>query len=704
MSNATWTITAGTVTKSPAAWGMEIVGGEFRSGAASSVTLRAAVDFDSEPLIGHGENVVIGRNGSPFFRGKVRAVPRSASKSDEAQEFVVEDGWADLERTTYQEEWAAGSGSLLLPFAVLGIDDAGDRIDVGAQIAEVINFASGNGVALTCGTMPAGMNLWPSQVTGITCAEAIRTSLRLHPDWIPWIDHTTDPPTFNVTPRASAAAVTVPITACNPIRITEITDRIPDVVRLVFTTATVIDGEIYRDGVIQKFPTSGADAGPGVLTTVIELAGGQMQIQKQQIQTRTIPAEDDHTAAASYLLEKFPQIAEIPTGHFTVTKWKTKALTEDVDKLPDPINPEAHRLTSTSLTDLPRELVRGTVHEWMRKKVGRVRVAMKITPTDSATTEERELLKQLPNAFSVVATDATTKIYKGVSQWTPPETAPDGIAQKYHETISNGCRHQGSIEVGGDVGDINFPGGKLNLSGGISTWATMDAPIHLVQWDLKTGRTTVTFGPNADYSPQDFVEYLRLLAARPVNWWSKDERGSNKLGAEKKPSAKGDTCTSFDRPETITEFATGGAAGDTCAFGEVIDTTDPPGKAIRGGLFTCGDKNFNVADKTFSTATDGDWLVQITLTGVTPAHDDDSEIFLPGITTATGTPAWDTKTNGEGVNYDDTTNPATPGGTGTLVVPIGRLQVIDGVPSFAATGCGAITAQQCAGILSHKRG
>lgn len=706
MSDADWKLIVGTAPAvSPEAIGLTIVGGEFRSGSASSVRLRASLDCDAAEIMPYESAVTVVRNGSAFFRGKVRSVPKSASVSDEAHEYIVEDAWAELERTTYQEEWAAGVSSLLLPFAVLGVDKNGTRIDVGQQITEIINFAAANDVDIAAGSIPAGMNLWPSQVTGITCAEAIRMCLRYHPDWMPWIDHTTATPTFNVTPRSDAGAINLPLTECRGMNITEASDRLPDCVRLVFLTATVIDGEVYRDGSIQKWPEDGADAGPGTLTTVIELAGGQMQIQKQQVQTRTIPVDDDFTTAADYLLEKFPQLQDIPKSHFEVTAWKTKALVEDEDKLPDPINPEAHRLTKTVKDDLPRELARGTVHEWMRKNVGRIRVEMAVNILEDATEAEKKLLKQLPKAFTITATDATTKIYKGLSQWSPPEVAPAGIAQKYYETIVGGCRFSGSGTVGGDAGDYNFPGHKLNITGGLAAWATMDAPIHSVSWDLETGNSTVSFGPNADYSPQDFVEYLRLLAARPVHWWSKDERESNKLGAEKKPSAKGDTCTSFDRPETLWEFSGGSGSGDQCPFGEIIDTTDsPPGKAIRGGLFVCGDKNFNVPDQVLSLGTDGDWLVQIKLTGVTPAHDDDSEIFLPGVTTATGTPEWDNKTNSEGTQYDDNTNPANPGATGTLVVPIGRLVITDGVATLANTGCGTITAGQCAGILNFTRG
>lgn len=144
------------------------------------------------------------------------------------------------------------------------------------------------------------------------------------------------------------------------------------------------------------------------------------------------------------------------------------------------------------------------------------------------------------------------------------------------------------------------------------------------------------------------------------------------------------------------------SATPDCPFGELY--TEDSVTKIRGGYIACGDKNFHVAGHPLNLATSGDWLIQIKLTGIDPATDDDDEIFLPGILTATGTPAWETKTNTEGsTNYDDHTNPSTPAATATAIIPIGRLVIADGTASLAPVACGNVTVSQCAGILSVSR-
>jgi hypothetical protein len=152
----------------------------------------------------------------------------------------------------------------------------------------------------------------------------------------------------------------------------------------------------------------------------------------------------------------------------------------------------------------------------------------------------------------------------------------------------------------------------------------------------------------------------------------------------------------------------GGAASavpEECSFGEITtNTEDPPVTSIRGGLMVCGDKNFNVLKYDLDMETDGEWLVEINLTGVTAAIDDDSEVFLPGCTTATGTPAWDLIEFTGAEEYTDTTNPTSPAApTGTLIVGLGMLDITDGIATFTPTGCGTITVGQCAGILNHTR-
>ena len=150
----------------------------------------------------------------------------------------------------------------------------------------------------------------------------------------------------------------------------------------------------------------------------------------------------------------------------------------------------------------------------------------------------------------------------------------------------------------------------------------------------------------------------------------------------------------------------GGSSPTTCPFGELeVSTDDPPVTAIRGGLMTCGDKNFNVPKRDLNLAVDGQWLVQISLSGVTAATDDGDEIFLPGVTTATGTPTWANVAYTGSESYGSTTNPTSPAApTGTIIVGIGLLTIADGAARFVPTGCGSIRVSQCAGILTHARG
>ena len=85
----------------PEALGLRLVGGEFRSGAASRVKLEsAAANFDAATVFSFEQAVTIKRDGNVLFSGTVRELPRHGSDASETQSFVVEDAWALLEKTT----------------------------------------------------------------------------------------------------------------------------------------------------------------------------------------------------------------------------------------------------------------------------------------------------------------------------------------------------------------------------------------------------------------------------------------------------------------------------------------------------------------------------------------------------------------------------------------------------------------------------
>ena len=145
-----------------------------------------------------------------------------------------------------------------------------------------------------------------------------------------------------------------------------------------------------------------------------------------------------------------------------------------------------------------------------------------------------------------------------------------------------------------------------------------------------------------------------------------------------------------------------------CSFGRVVFNDDVTNnRAVVGGAITIGDKNFNVANYPFPAPSNGtgngQWLVEISISGVSFNTDDDDSLVLPGIETASGTPTWAKIAYTGTENYTSNTNPSTPTGTGTVILPIGLLTVAGSSATIAATGCGAFLVDQCAGVFSSSR-
>lgn len=141
-----------------------------------------------------------------------------------------------------------------------------------------------------------------------------------------------------------------------------------------------------------------------------------------------------------------------------------------------------------------------------------------------------------------------------------------------------------------------------------------------------------------------------------------------------------------------------------CALGQLYNPNDGNStKAVRGGAVSIGDRNLNVPYYDVDTSTDGQWLIEVSISGVSFNTDDDDSLILPGIETASGSPTWNAISYTGSEDYTDNTNPSTPTGTGTAVLPIGLLTVASGKATFSPTGCGSFVVTQCAGVMTHER-
>ncbi|WP_262228584.1 hypothetical protein, partial [Escherichia coli] len=74
---------------SPEYYGVRAAGWQFNTGSASTFQLSAGMDFDAAEKFAYDAAVTLKRDGTKFFQGRVRAIPKSGSASDESQDYVV---------------------------------------------------------------------------------------------------------------------------------------------------------------------------------------------------------------------------------------------------------------------------------------------------------------------------------------------------------------------------------------------------------------------------------------------------------------------------------------------------------------------------------------------------------------------------------------------------------------------------------------
>lgn len=90
-----------------------------------------------------------------------------------------------------------------------------------------------------------------------------------------------------------------------------------------------------------------------------------------------------------------------------------------------------------------------------------------------------------------------------------PEVISATLATDYWATI-NQLHHDGELRL--QEQEISFAasvGQKLELTGGLAEWTSMDALIQRVDFEFQTGKTEVVFGAPAQLNSQDFLALLQ---------------------------------------------------------------------------------------------------------------------------------------------------------------------------------------------------
>jgi hypothetical protein len=493
-------LTAGSTSQSLAAWGFELGTITLQNQAPDTLTLHlpAARAAAADP-IPYGTIVtldhVVGSTTRRLFYGIRVAAQHTLSGSTDDRTYTFAGPWWWLEQLVFHQVWQAWDGSALAdtynPHLILNISSpAGEYIPTNTQLTEIINYAAAapRSAPIQVGTISPSVYLPLDEATDITCAEAIRRTLRLCPDAIVHFDYTTSPPTLHIQRDTELAQVTLDTTELDTLGVAKRDDLELNAVVIRYEIENTIDGNTYLQSVFDAYPAGSLSTDLGVFPATVPIAGLQRTTERCPVTSVAIEPTDPDWWTARGLLD--PNLSNL----VTVTL--------------DPATLERE-------TDLPYELTAGSISDWIDFVQAPDTITINATINVYADTGHTRLLHTYTQVLSaqVTATDAPTGDYTGVTQ-VDAESVPTGLAQYLYEA-SGGYDGQFAFTAS-ELDPRPFMGRAINLTGGQPDWTTMRAPVQSVTLDLASGATQVKFGPARHLAITDIISLLRVNRVRRV--------------------------------------------------------------------------------------------------------------------------------------------------------------------------------------------
>jgi hypothetical protein len=575
--SAVWTMMdANGVTKAVADWGLSALARERINQAPDVLTFRAEGTLsDADPIFACGSTVQLFQNGTPWFYGRVVSVPgRAAAKTDE-QLYRVAGPWWYLENLVFQQIWQTTNGTTvtLIPTnksrLVLSQDADGTKLATGAAIAEVLAYATARGVPITVGTITPNAIAPYAEALDRSCAEVIRNFLRWTPDAMAAFDYTTTPfPTLSIHLRADAATVSLPAYGA-PVTGLELTPRYdlqaPAVV-LKFEQTNDIANDTFTSLIVQAAPTTATGDEFGALVMTLDLAGARATYQQQPVETAPIPQTDTASGVVDWWKTKFPWLNDFDDSDLSVA-----AGTQTVTI-------ESSAETGLSVSDVPNELLSGSISAWMNLNSARLLVSATMQFTGAATDESNEVFgadNEKVLYTRVTGTDAETQTYSRLTSETEAEPVPAGLAQALYNAVSV-LQYDGVLELTEqECSGTAAPGQLLNLTGGRTEWAAMAAQIQRVEEMLDVGQTKITVGPAKHLGQGELTTWLRANRNRKISY----RLGERTTGSGSGNAAKVHGGEQTPLSDSVYRPSAGGTSEPNKPF-ELLDASDTTGLKV----------------------------------------------------------------------------------------------------------------------------
>lgn len=459
-------------------------------------TLPAAATFTI------GDRITLRDDSTIRYVGEVITDPRAATATTAPHHtYHTASYLARLDRISYTQSTkvyvAAAETTILDPTVILGQDASGNRCTNVQQIRDVITYAATErGVPIE----------WPDDVTTgyqcpldqrdtITCWEAIITQLRWLPDHVLYCRYTANTTRVYIRNTANAGIATVSLSNAQ-ITGTAITPRhdlLLDGVRCVFRWIDDYNGKTRE---VRSFQTAGNISSPFCRDLYVDLEGSSRTTIEQRIKVTTLPSLTNLNGdIRTWLTTRVPWLADLAPGDWTIT--------------------DAVR---TGVKNYDKELIEGSISSWMPigSEFETINFTINYATKDSAGKYVDKATAKLPVAL--LSTNGSTRTYRKTTAYSAPEPAPTGLAEGIY-TAWQHLHYDGTLDTAlSAVGWSLWNGYRLNITGGLTAWATMGAYIQRKEINLATGAISLTFGTPRSLEPDSLIALTRALRGRRFSW------------------------------------------------------------------------------------------------------------------------------------------------------------------------------------------
>jgi hypothetical protein len=516
-----WTIRdASGVEKAVADWGLCALTRERINQMPDVVTFRAESALsDADPIFAYGSVIQLFRDEVPWFYGRVVQVPGRATSKVEEQLYRVAGPWWYLENLVFQQVWELtdGTDSTLVATnksrLVLSQAADGSKYTTGAAIAEVLAYATARGAPITAGTITPAATVPYAEALDRSCAEVIRNLLRWTPDAMAAFDYTTAPfPTLSIHLRADAPVISLPAYGA-PVTGLELSARhdllVPAVV-LKFEQTNDIDNDTFVSLITDAAPSTATGDELGALVMTFDLSGARATYHHQPVVTAEIPTSDTTPNVVDWWKGKFAWLNDFDDSDLSVLAGTQLVAIE---------NPTAY--ADTSVSEVPNELVEGSVSAWMGVESAPLLVSATLVYSGAATEESSEVFggnNQRVVYTRVLGTSAETGTYSRLTSETDAEPVPVGLAAAIF-AATGVLQYDGAIELTEqECSGAGAPGALLNLTGGRAEWAAMAAQIQRVEENIDLGQTKIVVGPAKHLGQTEITAWLRANRERRLSY------------------------------------------------------------------------------------------------------------------------------------------------------------------------------------------